>query len=57
MILSFINIRKVPPEVLKTSGFPHSFQHLPRHFTNVTERKIIFDPFIKTCAVIEFYLK
>ena len=30
VILSFINIRKVPREVLKTSGFALGFQHLPR---------------------------
>ena len=27
MILSFINIRKVPREMLKTSGFALGFQH------------------------------
>ena len=30
MILSFINIRKVLREMLKTSGFALGFQHLPR---------------------------
>ena len=29
MILSFINISKIPREVLKTSGFALDFQHLP----------------------------
>ena len=36
MILSFINIRKVPREVLKTSG----------DLANVNEWKIMFDPYI-----------
>ena len=44
MILSFINIRKVPREMLKTSGFALSFQHLPRDLANVNESKIMFDP-------------
>ena len=30
MILSFINIRKDPREMLKTAGFALGFQHLPR---------------------------
>ena len=47
MILSCINIRKVPREVLKTSGFALGFQHLPRDLTNVNEWKIMFDPYIK----------
>ena len=47
MILSFINIRKVPREVLKTSGFALGFQYLPRDLANVNEWKIIFDPYIK----------
>ena len=47
MILSFINIRKVPREVLKTSGFALGFQHLPRDLLNVNEWKIMFDPYIK----------
>ena len=38
MILSFINIRKVPQEMLKTSG-----EHFSRDLANV-EWKIIFDP-------------
>ena len=42
MILSFINIPKVPREVLKTLGF----QHLPRDLANVNEWKIMFDPYI-----------
>ena len=45
MILSFINIRKVPREMLKTSGFDLGFQHLPRDLANVYERKIMFDPY------------
>ena len=43
MILSFINIRKVPREMLKTSGF----QHLPGDLANVNEWKIMFDPYIE----------
>ena len=35
MILSFINIRKVPREVLKTSGFALGFQHLARGFQHL----------------------
>ena len=46
MILSFINIRKVPREMLKTSGFVLGFQHLPRDLANVNEWKIMFDPYI-----------
>ena len=46
MILSFINIRKVPREMLKTSGFALSFHHLPRDLANVNEWKIMFDPYI-----------
>ena len=51
MILSFVNIRKVPREMLKTDGF----QHLPRDLANVNEWKIMFDPYIAdyaTAAVI-----
>ena len=44
MILSFLNIRKVPRELLKTSGFALGFQHLPRDPANVNEWKIMFDP-------------
>ena len=47
MILSFINIRKVPREMLKTSGFALGFQHLPRDLANVNEWKIMFDPYIE----------
>ena len=46
MILSFVNIRKVPREMLKTSGFALGFQHLPRVLANVNEWKIMFDPYI-----------
>ena len=45
MILSFINIRKVPREMLKTSGFALGFQNLPRDLANVNEWKIMFDPY------------
>ena len=33
----FINIRKVPREVLKTEGEAQGFQHLPRDLANVNE--------------------
>ena len=42
MILSFIDIRKVPREMLKTEG-----EHLPRDLANVNEWKIMFDPHIE----------
>ena len=35
MFLSFINIREVPQEGLKTSGFALGFQHIPRDLANV----------------------
>ena len=35
MILSFINIRKVPRKMLKTEGEVLGFQHLPRDLANV----------------------
>ena len=41
MILSFINICKVPRDVLKTSGHP-------RDIATVNEWKIMFDPSINT---------
>ena len=44
MILSFINIRKVPREMLKTEG--EGFQHFPRGLAIVNEWKIMFDPYI-----------
>ena len=47
MILSFINIRKVPREMLKTLGFALGFQHLPRDLANANEWKIMFDPYIQ----------
>ena len=47
MILSFINIRKVFREMLKTLGFALGFQHLSRDLANVNEWKIIFDPYIE----------
>ena len=52
MILSFINIRKVPREVLKTEGFALGFQHLPRDLANINERKIIFDPYNIKCMLV-----
>ena len=48
MIFSFINICKVPWEMLKTTGFALRFQHLPRDHANVNEWKIMFDPYIET---------
>ena len=33
----FINICKVPREMLKTLGFARRFQHLPRDLSNVNE--------------------
>ena len=33
----FINMRKVPREVLKTKGEARGFQHLPRDLANVNE--------------------
>ena len=70
MILSFINIRKVPREVLetegesqcpsgrlKTSGFALGFQHFPRDLANVNEWKIMFDPSIETQVLIHKYLQ
>ena len=49
MILSFINICKVPWEVLKTEGEAQGFQHLPRDIATVNEWKIMFDPYINKC--------
>ena len=46
MILPFVNIHKVPREMLKTSGFALGFQHLPRDLANIDEWKIMFDPYI-----------
>ena len=53
-VLSFINIRKVPREVLKTS-----FQHLPRDLAYVNEWKIMFDPYNithKKCCIGQIWL-
>ena len=47
MILSFINIRKVPWEMLKTEGF----QHLLRDLANVNEWKIMFYPYIEVSGL------
>ena len=55
MILSFINIRKVPREVLKTSGFALGFQHFPRDPANVNEWKIMFDTSIERMIGHNFY--
>ena len=45
MILSFVNIRKVPREMLKTEGEARGFQHLPRDLANINDWKIMFDPY------------
>ena len=37
MILSFINIRKDPRVMLKTSCFALDFQYLPRDLANINE--------------------
>ena len=50
MILSFINIRKVPREMLETLGFALGFQHLHRDPANVNEWKIMFDQYILYCG-------
>ena len=52
MILSFINILKVPRELLKTLGFSFDldFQHFTPDLANVNEWKIMFDPFIRNYA-------
>ena len=55
MILSFIYIRKVPREMLKTSGFALGFQHLPRDFANVNEWKIMFDPYIRWYVCLSIF--
>ena len=45
MILSFINIRKVPRENVENLGLrPRVLKHFPRNYANVNEWKIMFDP-------------
>ena len=51
MILSFINIRKDPREMLKTEGFALGFQHLPKDLVNFNEWKIMFDPYINNLTL------
>ena len=46
MIFQCINIRQLPWEVLKTTAFGLSFQHLPRDLANVNAWKTMFDPYI-----------
>ena len=46
MVFQCINIRHVPWEVLKTSAFGLSFQHLPRDLANFNAWKNMFDPYI-----------
>ena len=57
MILSFINIGKVPREMLKTLGFALGLQHLPRDLANVNEWKIMFDPYRKVQTYMHCYSK
>ena len=45
-IVSCINIRWVPREVLETSTFGLGFQHLPQDPANVNAGKHMFDPYI-----------
>ena len=47
MILSYINIRKVPRE---------GFQHFPRDLANVNEWKIMFDPSIRMAVILFFVM-
>ena len=54
MILSFVNIPKVPREILKTKGEAQGFQHLPRDLANVSEWKIMFDPYIVSQVFLSF---
>ena len=56
MILSFINIRKVPREVLNTSGFALGFQHFPQDIANVNEWIIMFDPSINLSKGFDIYM-
>ena len=56
MVLSCINIRKVPREVLKTSCFALGYQHFPRDLANVNKWKIKFDPFIVSMQLVEAIL-
>ena len=55
MILSFLNIHKVPWEVLKTKGKALRLQHFPQDFANVYEWKILFDPSINL-LIMAYYL-
>ena len=41
MVLTFINIRKVPRKMLKIKG-----AHLPRDLAHINEWKIMFDSYI-----------
>ena len=52
MILSFINIRKVPRAGLKTSGFALGFSTRPSKPCSVNEHKIMFDPYIEKAYII-----
>ena len=52
MILSFINICKVPQEVLIAYGLSLGFQHFPQDLANVNALKIIFDPSIEGLLVV-----
>ena len=44
MSLLFINMCKVPREVLKTLSFPLGFQHFPRYLAMLINRKSYLNP-------------
>ena len=64
MLLSFINIPKVPKEVLKTFGFALGFQHFPRDLELMNGKTCLIplfntainlkDCFTSTCAKLKF---
>ena len=45
MVFQYINIRKVPRELLKSAASGLGFQHLPRDLANVNAWKTMFDPY------------
>ena len=58
MVFSFINIRQVPWEVLKTEAEGRGFQHLPRDLVNVNalknhDRSLLLH---KNCYLLHFAL-
>ena len=61
MFFSYINIRQVPWEMLKTKAEGRGFQHLPRDLANVNALKTMFDRYycIKTetiCYISRYFL-